>query len=88
MNGERFRLVTMQDKREFVSTVSMSEEDAQSVLAVDTLLHRAAGWRVSEGRGVVVARRGNWPAHPAAATTIGFAKTTLMNRVGKALGRP
>ena len=59
MNAERFRLVTVQDGHEFVSTVAISEEHAQQLIAVETLLHRAAGWRVTEGQGVVVARRRN-----------------------------
>jgi hypothetical protein len=59
MSGGRFHLVTMQDGREFVSTIALSKEDAQGFLAMDTLLHRAAGWRVTEGHGVVVARRGD-----------------------------
>lgn len=59
MSVQDFCLVTVQDGHEFVSTVAVSEEDAESLLAVDTLLHRAAGWRVAGGPNVVVARRGN-----------------------------
>ena len=59
MSGGRFHLVTVQGGREFVSTIALSKEDAQGLLAMDTLLHRAAGWRVTEGHGVVVARRGD-----------------------------
>lgn len=58
MSGRSFHLVTVQGGREFVSTNALSKEDAQGLLAMDTLLHRAAGWRVTEGHGVVVARRG------------------------------
>jgi hypothetical protein len=53
-----FCLVTVQDGVEFVSPLAVSDEEAESLLAVDTLLHRAAGWRVVEGQRVVVARRG------------------------------
>lgn len=49
--------ITVQDGHEFVSTIAVSEEDAEGLLAVDTLLHRAAGWRVAEGQNVVVARQ-------------------------------
>ena len=58
MSCGRFHLVTVQGGREFVSTIALSKEDVQGLLAMDTLLHRAAGWRVAEGHGVVVARRG------------------------------
>jgi phenylalanine-4-hydroxylase len=55
----RFHLVTIQDGREFVSSIALSEDDAESLLAVDRLLHRAAGWQVVRAPHVVVARRGN-----------------------------
>ena len=59
MSGRGFHLVTVQNGCEFVSTIALSKEDAEGLLAMDTLLHRAAGWRVTEGRGVVVACRGD-----------------------------
>lgn len=59
MSGRGFHLVTVQDGREFVSTIALSKEDAEGLLAMDTLLHRAAGWRVVEGHRVVVAYRGD-----------------------------
>lgn len=59
MNGGRFRLVTVQDGREFVSSAGLSEEEAKDFLVMDVLLHRAAGWRVTDDQGVVVACRGN-----------------------------
>jgi hypothetical protein len=58
MSARSYCLVTVQDAVEFVSTLAVSEEDAESLLAVDTLFHRAAGWRVVEGKRVVIARRG------------------------------
>lgn len=59
MSDRSFRLVTVQDGREFVSTIGLSKEDAEGLLAIDTLLHRAAGWRVTEGHRGVVACRGD-----------------------------
>jgi hypothetical protein len=59
MNGRHFHLVIEQNGRETVSSSRLSAEDAQSLLAIDKLLHRAAGWRVTEARGVVVAVRGH-----------------------------
>jgi hypothetical protein len=60
MSGGRFHLVAQQNGREFVSPAGISEEDARKLLAVDTLLHRAAGWRVAaDGPDVIMARRGD-----------------------------
>ena len=59
MSACGFCLVTVQNGREFVSTVAVSAEDADRLLAIDTLLHRAAGWLVTEGQREVIARRGN-----------------------------
>jgi hypothetical protein len=60
MSGGRFHLVTQQNGREFVSPAGISEEDAWDFLAVDTLLHRVAGWRVAaDGPDMVMARRGD-----------------------------
>ena len=60
MSGGRFHLVTEQNGREFVSSAGLSKEDARDFLAVDTLLHRAAGWRVAaEGPDMVTVRRGD-----------------------------
>jgi hypothetical protein len=59
MSACRYCLVTVQNGVEFVSTLTVSEEEAESLLALDTLLHRAAGWRVVEGQGAVIARRHN-----------------------------
>jgi hypothetical protein len=57
-SGEAFCLVTIQGGREHVSPVTVSERDAASLLAVETLLHRAAGWHVVGTERFVVARRG------------------------------
>jgi hypothetical protein len=57
--ADHYRLVTIQDGHEFVSTDALSEDDAESMLAIDTLLHRAAGWSVVEGPSVMLASRGN-----------------------------
>ena len=60
MSGGRFHLVTEQNGREFVSSAGLSKEDARDFLAVDTLLHRAAGWWVAaEGPDMVMVRRGD-----------------------------
>ena len=60
MSGRRFHLVTEQNGREFVSSAGLSKEDARDFLAVDTLLHRAAGWWVAaEGPDMVMVRRGD-----------------------------
>lgn len=60
MSGGPFHFVTAQNGHEFVSSAGLSKEDAREFLAVDTLLHRAAGWRVAaEGLDMVVARRGD-----------------------------
>lgn len=59
MSDRSFHLVTVQGDCEFVSTIPLSHEDAQGLLAMDTLLHRAAGWQVAEGHGVLVACRGD-----------------------------
>ena len=56
MSAHGYCLVTVQDGLEFVSTVAVSEEDAESLLSVDTLLHRAAGWRVVVGQRVPSSR--------------------------------
>lgn len=78
MSARGFRLVTVQDGVEFVSTVAVSEADVDNLLAVDTLLHRAAGWRVVEGQRVVIARRGKvvrlMSAHPLASAVSGGEK--------------
>jgi len=58
VNDERFRFVTEQNGHEFVSRVRLSEAEARDFLTVDTLLHRAAGWWVTERPELVVARRG------------------------------
>jgi hypothetical protein len=58
MSARSYCLVTVQDGVEFVSTLALSEEDAEGLLEVDTLLHRAAGWRIVRGERVVIARRG------------------------------
>lgn len=59
MSDRSFHLVTVQDGREFVSAIELSKEDAEGLLAMDTLLHRAAGWQVTESHRGVVACRGD-----------------------------
>lgn len=59
MSDRSFHLVTVQERRECVSALALSKEDAEGLLAMDTLLHRAAGWQVTESHRVVVACRGD-----------------------------
>ena len=53
-----WRLVTVQNGVESVSTVPLlDDDDVAASLAADVLLHRAGGWTVTEGDGVIVCRR-------------------------------
>jgi hypothetical protein len=63
VNDRRFCLITEQDGDAYVSTIAMSETEAHELLAMDTLLHRAAGWRVTRSPAVVHARRGDVVRH-------------------------
>lgn len=56
----RWRLVDAQSNGTgpHVSTVVLSEEEAVESLALEALMHRMAGWTVTEGDDVIVCRRG------------------------------
>lgn len=57
MVGQRFRIVTIQNEREHVSSVVLSEDEAYEHLAYEMELHEAAGWIVHYTHGVVFANR-------------------------------
>jgi hypothetical protein len=55
----RRRLVTEQGSARHVSSVLLTEDEAEWALAHEAVLHRATGWDVCEHDGAVVALRGD-----------------------------
>lgn len=57
--GDRWRLVTITNGTVEVSSVALSQVEAQEQLEGEALIAAIAGWTVTPGAGVVVARRGS-----------------------------
>ncbi len=57
-SGSRWRMVSTQNDREHVGSIVMSEDEAVDTLDWEANLHTLAGWTVTEGDRLIVARRG------------------------------
>jgi hypothetical protein len=55
----RYRLVTVQNGREHVSTVVSGRDEIERDLWAEALLHSWSGWKVAVGTGMVVATKGD-----------------------------
>lgn len=51
MTGDRYRMVTVQNGTEHVSSVVLNYDEAGAQLLFERTMHNAAGWRVAQVRG-------------------------------------
>lgn len=58
MTLNRYRIVTVQNDRTSVSTVLLTEEEAEHCIDVEEQMHTLAGWVVTRNGNTIVARKG------------------------------
>ncbi len=53
--GERWRLVTIQNGRRYISSVVLTEDEARDLIVAEGVMHEQTGWRVEWGLGQISA---------------------------------